>query len=301
MPLDWPLGSALLSATPETTGLPPRAKPPRRRFRYALATLAVLLAASGAALYFVWIDLEHSPNPWQSDIEEWKIPRGGPESAYVQQLLMACSLALAAVAASASELLVGLRWWRWPYQRLRFFSLEYTWVGAVLWVLILSSVAYLFVYEEYYELKSIYWPSGSYSYGDGYYYSEATTVSESDGQLGIGNSSGNGTDPGHHHHGPHHGPHHGGGGDGPREAKWVEALEGASREAGMVASRPTHSATLTPCTFARPCTAESRVHRVWRRSRWSRYLCSACRSRSRPRCGDSPASRTRKYTRRGLP
>ena len=151
--------SALLSPSPTTRSVPSTS-------RSLPAFLATCLAVLGVAFYFLCVALQYSPNPWEHDIETWKIPRGGPEAAYVQQLLMAASLVLAAVAASTSELLVGLPRWQWPYQHRRFFQLELSWVGGVLWLLILGSMTYWFLYEEITELKYIYAPSASTSYDD---------------------------------------------------------------------------------------------------------------------------------------
>ena len=143
----------------------------------------------------------------------WKIPRGGPEAAYVQQLLMAASLVLAAVAASASELLAGWRPWQWPYQQKRLGRLKITWIGGGLWCLILGSMAYWFFFEEVRELKFIYWPSESYSYDF------------EDSDYGSGNGSS-------------YSYSYSYGDAPPREAKWVEALSGASMQAGLVAMIP---------------------------------------------------------------
>ena len=197
-----PASPSLLSpGTPKSIGVP-------ALWTRAAAALSVCLALSGVLLFFVWVLLEYSPSPWANDVEEWKIPRGGPESAYVQQLLMGCSLALASVAASTSELLVGSRRWRWPFFYRRLGCIEISLAGALLWCLILGSICYWFLYEEVEELRYIFWPpQESYSY--------------------YGESDDSHSPP---HHGPHHGPE--------EEAKWVEALSSAAKQAGKVAMIP---------------------------------------------------------------
>ena len=238
--------SALLSPSPATTrsGVPSAS-------RSLPAFLATCLAVLGVALYFLCVALEYSPNPWKHDIETWKIPRGGPEAAYVQQLLMAASLVLAAVAASASELLVGLRRWQWPYQLRRCFQLELSWAGGALWLLILGSMAYWFLYEEITELKYIYEPSASSYDVDDYSYEHG---SGNDSNYAYGGGAGDAPPPpplmshvtyaelsvaahskDHAPHGHEHGPPHGFGGG---QTKWVQALSGAARQAGLVAMIP---------------------------------------------------------------
>ena len=140
--------SALLSPSPATRSVPSAS-------RSLPAFLATFLALLGVGSFFLCVFLQYSPNPWAHDIETWKIPRGGPESAYVQQFLMGASLVLAAVGASTSELLVGLRRWQWPYQHGRFIRLELSWAGGILWLLVLGAMAYWFLYEEITELM---WP-----------------------------------------------------------------------------------------------------------------------------------------------
>lgn len=263
--------SALLTSSPATRSVPSAS-------RSLPAFLAALLACLGVGSFFLCVFLQYSPNPWAHDIETWKIPRGGPESAYVQQFLMGASLALAAVGAACSELLVGLRrTWQWPYQHGRFFRLELSWAGGILWLLILGVMAYWFIYEEYTELKFIYAPpeSSSYdSYSYNYSYDEPGNESSyaygGDGEPpppphsphsphvtyaelsvaahaqdhapphGFGPPHGHGPPHGFgpphgHEHGPPHGPPHGFGGGG---AKWVQALSGAARQAGLVAMIP---------------------------------------------------------------
>jgi len=238
---------ALLSPSPATRSVPSAS-------RSLSAFFATCLAVLGVALYFLCLALEYSPNPWAHNIETWKIPRGGPEAAYVQQLLMAASLVLAAVAASAAELLVGLPRWQWPYQHRRFFQLELSWAGGVLWLLILGSMTYWFLYEEITELKYIYEPSGSsydvddysyeqgsgndssYAYGGGGDAPPPPSLSHvTYAELSVAAHSQDHAPPHGHEHGPPHGPPHGFGGG---QARWVQALSDAARQAGLVAMIP---------------------------------------------------------------
>lgn len=242
-----------------------------------LAWIAVVLASVGSSLYFAWWVMEYAPwgNPWESDVREWKIPRGGPEAPYVQLILMATSLVLAAIAAGTSEVLVGLRRWHWPFRR--FF--RRTAVEYVLWFLIIGCVLFWFLYTEVRmpdrsasssslprvhstnrvlmdcacacvcvpqitELQYLYGPPRDYSYG-GYSYDGNSSYSY-DGN-GSNAEDGQWTDPPRHGNdpskhppfGPHghhpHGPPHG---FGPGGAKWVQALSEASRQAGAVSMLP---------------------------------------------------------------
>lgn len=223
--------SILLRPLPKTTSfLRPRPSP--SFWTRILAWVAVGASFVGVALYFVWVYLEYAPNnPWKHDIEDWKIPRGGPEASYVQQLLMASSLALAAVAASTSELLVGLRLWQWQYVQRSCWRLQVSLVEAVLWFLILGSIVYWFFYEEVTELKLIYWPSASYSYADYGYSYDTGSGNDSDYSYTYGED--------HHQHAPPRAspPDHGGGGEhhhqgpphfGPEGPKWLQAMNAKS-------------------------------------------------------------------------
>ena len=215
------------------------------------AWVAVAFAVIGTALFFTWVYLQDAPNFWEHDIEDWKIPRGGPESAYVQQVLMGASLALAALAAGTSEWLVGLRRWQWPYQYTKLLRRKITRLEAVLWFLILGSIIYWFTYAEVSELQWIYGPPSNYSYHYGSYSYENANSSYSYGGNGsyaydggedhAADAAGPHGPPfgphgphgphGHHHHGPPHG-------FGPQGAKWVQALSEASRQAGLISMMP---------------------------------------------------------------
>ena len=100
----------------------------------------------------------------------------GPEAPWLQQLLAAASLVLAATAASTSELLIGVRPMGWVFRRfrpLRVRAIEFTWVDASVWLLVLGSVSYWFFYEMIPEMQEIFGPPSPpsyYSYSSSYSY-----------------------------------------------------------------------------------------------------------------------------------
>ena len=137
--------SASHAASPRTVLLTPDpsilsgARPQRR----ALAAIAVVLIVLGLASFWFWIFLEYTPL-WYALIvgSEHVEPMLGTSAQELQWIFCGVSIALAAVVASASELVVGLRSWAWPYQRVcRLGPIEFTWVGVSIWLLVIGSIA----------------------------------------------------------------------------------------------------------------------------------------------------------------
>ena len=161
----------LLTEQPSSSGGP---RPQNKIWRRLLSWLAVLLTIVGIASYWFWVYLQYTPL-WLKMIMGYKVLLG-PEAPWLQQLLAAASLVLAATAASTSELLIGVRPMGWVFRRfrpLRVRAIEFTWVDASVWLLVLGSVSYWFFYEMIPEMQEIFGPPSPpsyYSYSSSYSY-----------------------------------------------------------------------------------------------------------------------------------
>ena len=135
------------STTPRTVLLTPEGPSTASRARNTLATLSIFVTLLGLATCWFWIFLEYTPLWWtlmigsEDDNGTITEPVMGQSARDWQWTLSGAGIVLAAVAASASELLVGPRAWAWPYRRIgKLRSVEFTWVSVSIWLLVLGSI-----------------------------------------------------------------------------------------------------------------------------------------------------------------
>ena len=125
---------------------------------------SALLATTilGLASFWFWILVQRTPF-WYTLVEgdpPSYTPALGPDGYELVLVFATASLVVAAVAARASELLVGHRQWVWPYTRvIRLRSVEFTRVSLCLWSLITAGILSWYLQDAVPDLQEVFGPS----------------------------------------------------------------------------------------------------------------------------------------------